>query len=62
MHSEIITHINDPVRKVKLDAPEFDNRLESTTFLNWLDKMNEYFEWYMSDAQRIGNLVWLGLS
>ena len=44
----------DIVRKVKLDAPEFDGRLESTVFVDWLDKMDEYFEWYnMSRAQRL---------
>jgi len=35
-----------------LNASEFDGRLESTFFLDWLDKIDEYFEWYnMSDAQ-----------
>ena len=38
-----------------MDALEFDGRLESTVFLDWLDKMDEYFEWYnIFDAQRIG--------
>ena len=37
-----------------MDAPEFDGRLESTMFLDWSDKMNEYIDRYkMSDAQRI---------
>jgi len=36
-----------------LDALEFGGRLEFTVFLDWLDKMDEYFEWYMSDAQCI---------
>ena len=45
-------HTDVPIRKVKLDVPEFDGRLESTTFRDWLNKMDEYFEWYnISDAQ-----------
>ena len=44
---------NDPVRKVKLDAPEFDG-LEFTVFLNWFDKIDKYFEWYNTfDAHHI---------
>ena len=43
---------DDPVRKVKLDALEFDSWLKSTANLNWLDKMDKYCEWYnISDAQ-----------
>ena len=45
------SHTDDPVRKVKLDALEFDSWLKSTAILNWLDKMAKYCEWYnISDA------------
>jgi len=51
-YPETIT--DDPTRKVKLNALEFDGRLESAAFVDWLDEMDEYFEWYnMYDAQHI---------
>ncbi|PON89827.1 hypothetical protein TorRG33x02_143500 [Trema orientale] len=41
-------------RKVKLDAPEFDGRLDPSAFLGWLDQIDEYFDWYsITKAQRI---------
>ncbi|KAI9200279.1 hypothetical protein LWI28_005289 [Acer negundo] len=44
----------DPVLRVKVDAPEFDGRLDVNDFLDWLAAMNDYFEWYpMSDEQKI---------
>jgi len=56
-HTETIT--DDLVRKVKLDAPEFDGRLESTTFLDLLDKMDEFLS---GTCLMLNVLVWLGLS
>ncbi|KAI9186228.1 hypothetical protein LWI28_015068 [Acer negundo] len=35
----------DPARKVKVDAPEFDGRLDANVFLDWLAAMDDYFEW-----------------
>ncbi|KAI9185053.1 hypothetical protein LWI28_003722 [Acer negundo] len=44
----------DPARRVKVDAPEFDGRLDVNVFLDWLAAMDDYFEWYpMSDEQKI---------
>ncbi|KAI9186769.1 hypothetical protein LWI28_020686 [Acer negundo] len=44
----------DPARKVKVDAPEFDGRLDANVFLDWLAAMDDYFEWYpMSGEQKI---------
>ncbi|PON51547.1 hypothetical protein TorRG33x02_311010 [Trema orientale] len=31
------TYADDPVRNVKLNAPEFDGRFDPSTFLRWLD-------------------------
>ena len=37
-----------------MDALEFGGMIEFTSFLDWLDKMDEFFEWYnISDAQWI---------
>ncbi|PON56932.1 hypothetical protein PanWU01x14_177980 [Parasponia andersonii] len=48
------TYADDPVRKVTLDAPELDGRLDPFAFLHWLDQINKYFDWYsMTKAQRI---------
>ncbi|PON42888.1 hypothetical protein TorRG33x02_334770, partial [Trema orientale] len=48
------TYADNPVRKVKLNAPEFDGRLDPSTFLCWLDQIDEYFDWYsMTEALRI---------
>ncbi|TXG68718.1 hypothetical protein EZV62_003653 [Acer yangbiense] len=35
----------DPARRVKVDAPEFDGRLDANVFLDWLAAMDDYFEW-----------------
>ncbi|KAI9164882.1 hypothetical protein LWI28_003899 [Acer negundo] len=35
----------DSVRRVKVDAPEFDGRLDANVFLDWLAAMDDYFEW-----------------
>ena len=49
-----MTHPETITQMIKLDTFEFDDRLESTAFLDWLDKLDEFFERYnMSDTQRI---------
>ncbi|KAI9180646.1 hypothetical protein LWI28_006916 [Acer negundo] len=44
----------DLARRVKVDAPEFDGRLDANVFLDWLAVMDDYFEWYpMSEEQKV---------
>ncbi|PON82147.1 hypothetical protein TorRG33x02_220470 [Trema orientale] len=39
--------------KVKVDAPEFDGRLDLGAFLDWFVAMEDYFDWYtMNDERR----------
>ena len=45
---------DDITKKVKVEAPEFDGSLNPSKFLDWLESMEDYFEWYnMNDAQRV---------
>ena len=45
---------DDITKKVKVEAPEFDGRLDPTYFLDWLANMEDFFDWYdMNDTQRI---------
>ncbi|PON81953.1 hypothetical protein TorRG33x02_222760 [Trema orientale] len=47
-------HNTDVTKKVKIEAPEFDGRLDPSAFLDWLAAMDEYFDWYnLDDEQRI---------
>ncbi|KAI9166035.1 hypothetical protein LWI28_025083 [Acer negundo] len=44
----------DPAMRVKVDALEFDGRLDANVFLDRLAAMDDYFKWYpMSDEQKI---------
>ena len=52
--------ITQMIQLGKLDAPEFDGRLESTAFLNWLDKMVSILNG--TTYLTLNVLVWLGLS
>jgi len=41
-------------RKVKLDVPSFDGKIDATPFSDWLVAMEEYFDWYeVSDTERL---------
>ena len=43
---------SDITRKVKVDVPTYDGRLEANTFSDWLIAMEDYFDWYgMSDIE-----------
>ncbi|XP_028755921.1 uncharacterized protein LOC114715291 [Neltuma alba] len=45
---------DDATKRVKVEAPDFDGRLDVNAFLDWLATMDDYFEWYnMSDIQRV---------
>ena len=37
---------SDITRKVKVDVPSFDGKIDATTFSDWLVSMKEYFDWY----------------
>ncbi|KAK8951463.1 hypothetical protein KSP39_PZI004161 [Platanthera zijinensis] len=42
----------DITRRIRLDAPTFDGRLEPKAFSDWLLDMDHYFDWYdMSDER-----------
>ncbi|XP_022876875.1 uncharacterized protein LOC111395090 [Olea europaea var. sylvestris] len=46
--------VDDMSRNIKVDAPEFDGRLDPEAFLDWMDSIEEYFDWYrMPDYQRL---------
>ena len=43
------------MRNVKVDAPRFDGTLDPIKFLDWLNEIEDYFEWYgLDDARRVG--------
>ena len=45
---------SDITRKVKVDVPSFDEKIDATTFSDWLVGMENYFDWYeMSDLERV---------
>ena len=45
---------SDITRKVKVDVPSFDGKIDATTFSDWIIAMEDYFDWYeMSDIERV---------
>ena len=45
---------SDITRKVKVDVPSFDGKIDATTFADWIVAMEDYFDWYeMSDIERV---------
>ena len=44
----------DITKKVKVNAPEFDGRMDPNVFSDWLVAIEEYFDWYeMIDSERV---------
>jgi len=44
----------DITRKVKVDVRSFDEKIDATTFSDWIVAMEDYFDWYeMSDIERV---------
>lgn len=44
----------DITKKGELNFTDFDGRLDTTTFSNWLSAIEEYFDWYeISDERRV---------
>ena len=43
------------LRNVRVDAPSFDGTIDPIKFLDWLSKIEDYFEWYgLEDDRRVG--------
>ena len=41
-------------RKVKVDVPSFDGKIDATTSSDWIVATEDYFDWYeMSDVERV---------
>lgn len=41
-------------RKIKVDAPDFDGRHDPNAFVDWLDRLEDYFEFYgMTDIHMV---------
>lgn len=55
--NDYVTHPHrddDITRKVKVDVPEFDGKHNPIVFVDWLDCLEDYFEFYgMTDTHRI---------
>ena len=44
----------DITKQVKVNAPEFDGRMDPNVFTDWLVSIEEYFDWYeMIDSERV---------
>ena len=44
----------DITKKAKVDVSNFKGRVNPTRFANWLESIEEYFDWYdMNDKQRV---------
>ena len=44
----------DITKKFKVNAPEFDGRMDPNVFSDWLVSIEEYFDWYeMIDSERV---------
>ena len=44
----------DITKQVKVNAPEFDGRMDPNVFSDWLVSIEEYFDWYeMIDSERV---------
>ena len=45
---------SDITRKVKVGVPSFDEKIDATTFSNWLVAKEDYFDWHeMFDIERV---------
>ena len=43
------------LRNVRVDAPSFEGTLDPIKFLDWLSKIEDYFEWYgLEDDRHVG--------
>ena len=38
--------VGDITKKVKMEVPDFEGKVDATQFLDWLAAIEEYFDWY----------------
>ncbi|GFZ14757.1 similar to SEC6 [Actinidia rufa] len=44
----------DITKKIKMEVPDFEGKVDPTAFSDWIASIEEYFDWYnMSDERRI---------
>ena len=54
----------DITKKIKMEVPDFEGRVDPTAFSDWIASIKEYFDWYnMSDEQifRFAKMKLVGL-
>ena len=34
------------IKKVRMEVPDFEGKVHATQFVDWLDAIEEYFNWY----------------
>ena len=46
--------VGDITKKIKIEVPDFEGKVNLTVFADWLDSIEEYFDWYdMADNRRV---------
>ena len=46
--------MGDLTKRVKIESPKFDGRIDHNVFLDWIDALEDYFDWYrMSEGQKV---------
>jgi hypothetical protein len=51
---EMYDTAGDITKKIKMDVPDFEGKINPTVFADWLASIEEYFEWYdMADDRRV---------
>ena len=44
----------DITKKVRIEAPDFEGKVDATQFVDWLAAIEEYFDWYdITDDRRV---------
>lgn len=52
-HYEPHDTAGDITKKIKMEVPDFEGKVDPTVFSDWLASIEEYFEWYdMTDERR----------
>ena len=41
------------LKSIKIEVPTFDGRLEPQAFLDWLQSMDKYFQWYPLSEEKV---------
>ena len=46
--------LEDITKRVKIEVPDFEGKVNPTEFADWLSSIEEYFDWYdMDDDWRV---------